>query len=87
MLDEEGEEVNLPPELDWLEVQYLQHFYELNTCRPPGYGVITYIPWTAVDRLAERYGYDDSEFGTMWQIIRRIDNEFIEHFTEKMKRK
>jgi hypothetical protein len=59
----------------------------LNTCRPPGYGGIPAIPWTAVDRLAERHGYDDNEFEILWQLVRLMDNAFVEHFSEQMTRK
>ncbi len=57
---------------------YFEAFVELSTCR--GLGMASGpIPWTAVDRYAERHGYSGEGFEYLLQMIRAMDEAFLEH--------
>lgn len=60
-------------------------FWELTGDRTYGaLGLPGVIPFAAIDRYAERYGFDDrDEFARFHQLIRRMDASFIAHMSEK----
>lgn len=43
------------------------------------------IPWTAIDRYADRHEVED--FDLFKAIIKALDGAYLEHVGEKMKRK
>ena len=57
---------------------YFEAFVELSTCRELGMSSGP-IPWTAVDRYAERHGYRGEGFVYLLQMIRAMDAAFLEH--------
>lgn len=60
-------------------------FWELTGDRPYGaLGLPGAIPFTAIDRYAARYGFDDKdEFARFHQLIRRMDASFIAQMSER----
>lgn len=60
-------------------------FWELTGDRPYGaLGLPGAIPFTAIDRYAARYGFDDKdEFARFHQLIRRMDAAFIAQMSER----
>lgn len=51
-------------------------FTELNTTRPPGFQVITEIPWDKIMAYADRMGLNHSNSQSFLRIIRAMDAEF-----------
>lgn len=43
------------------------------------------IPWTAIDRYADRHEIDD--FDTFKTVLKALDGVYLEHVAEKMKAK
>ena len=41
------------------------------------------IPWTAVDRYAERHGYSGEGFTYLLQMVRAMDAVYLEHSRRK----
>lgn len=66
-----------------LEVYY-EAFIELSTCRDHGMGIGP-IPWTAVDRYAERHGFRGDGFSYLLKMVRAMDDAFIKHMKQKEK--
>lgn len=62
--------------LDW----YLDAFWMLTGERPVGvFGGVGRIPFSAVDRWAQRYGVDDLDgFERLQMIVDALDAEFID---------
>lgn len=58
-------------------------FDELSTCRSTGFGYVGPIPWTATDRYAERYGYRGDQYFTFVEIIRTMDDAFVNYLNKK----
>lgn len=57
----------------------LEAFFELCHDRAMGYGAIGPIPFTAIDRYAARYGWDDpDEFDLLRLAIRAADVPWLE---------
>ena len=70
------------PEL-WFGLElYLNAFFDLNTERSSGMGVGP-IPWSAIDRYAERHGFDDEQRTDLQYHIRALDATYIEHHNKK----
>lgn len=68
---------NAPRLLEGLGFYYTA-FQELSTDRPVGMGV-GQIPWTSIDRFAERHGLEEEEYDSFLYLIRRMDEEFMDH--------
>ncbi|MGI9500209.1 MAG: hypothetical protein ACR2P3_09235 [Geminicoccaceae bacterium] len=56
----------------WMDV-YLDAYSDLSTCRSHG----GYVPWTAVDRYAERFEMDDDFAIWFYRAIRSIDDAYV----------
>jgi hypothetical protein len=41
------------------------------------------IPWTAVDRYAQRHGFDDEEFDYLLQMIKAMDAVYLAHVNKR----
>lgn len=41
------------------------------------------IPWTAIDRYAERYGFHGDGFGYLLKMVRALDDAFLRHQKQK----
>ncbi len=68
--------------LDW----YLAAFWDLTHDRQMGaMGGAGGIPWTAIDRYADRHEIDD--FDTFKTVLKALDSVYLEHVGEKMKTK
>lgn len=63
---------------------YYEAFIELSTCRDHGMGVGP-IPWTAVDRYAERHGFRGDGFFYLLKMVRALDDAFLKHQRQKGK--
>lgn len=61
---------------------YYEAFTELSTCRDHGMGVGP-IPWTAVDRYAERNGFEGDGFDYLLRMVRALDDAFLAHTRRK----
>ena len=70
------------PDLPQSMVFFWTAFLELNTCRGEGN-----IPWTAIDRYAERYDVTDDLFEDLVEIIALLDDAMIEHREKERKKK
>lgn len=70
-----------PEILPGLEIYY-EAFTELSACRQSGMGIGA-IPWTALDRWAERYGLTEEEFERLAIYIRMMDAEYIKYVSKK----
>ena len=64
--------------LNWL----WEAFMDLTTCRPIGMGVGP-IPWTAIQTYAESERLDPEETWTLHQVIRHMDQVYLEHTHRK----
>lgn len=52
-------------------------FWDLSNDRPIGLGSVGAIPWSAIDRYAERYGVRDPDaFDRFCRLIRGLDTEW-----------
>jgi hypothetical protein len=54
---------------------YMSAFYELSSDRHDG-GMM--IPWTSIDRYAERYGLTGADFDTFLDVMRKMDRHAIQ---------
>jgi len=53
---------------------------DLCGCRAMGYSV-GYIPWTAINDWATRYGVVDAEeFSILHRMVQALDTLWVEHF-------
>lgn len=53
-------------------------FGALSTDRPVGFARGA-IPWSSIDRYAQRYGLDDDDFGRFQRLIRAMDAAYLDH--------
>jgi hypothetical protein len=72
---------NAPEILLGLEVYY-EAFLELDTCRTVGMSAGR-IPWTAIDRYAERHGFTGDGFDYLLHMIRAMDDAFLKYSRDK----
>lgn len=73
------------PDLEIENTLYWNAFWDLETCRPVGFGIAK-IPWTAIDQWASRHGYFGEAFERLTNIIAQMDGAYIKHFIEAEKR-
>lgn len=74
----------------WLHLHFFGNaFRELSSDRPLGaLGGCGPIPWTAIERYADRYGIDDLDaFERFGRMIRAQDRVYLTDVAEKLKRK
>ncbi|MBS7696271.1 MULTISPECIES: hypothetical protein [unclassified Chelatococcus] len=68
----------LPPDLSLIEAEIAEAFNELGSDRQIFFG-IGCIPFTSIDRYAERYGFDTlEEFDFLRRALRAMDAKFLE---------
>ena len=70
-----------PPPLNDIYLSGVMEMFDLlSSCRQVGMGVGP-IPWTAIDRAAERYRYatGSQEYETFVYLIVQLDQEYLEH--------
>lgn len=65
---------------------YLSAFHDLMHDRPPAMGGVSFIPWAAIDRYAERHGIDGDEFAVFFKLVRVCDAEFVAVMSAKRPR-
>jgi hypothetical protein len=75
------------PEIDGVAAMYWQHFSELQTERPLGaMGGAGSIPWSSIDRYAERFGYDEEGYLDFLEIIRFLDGLWLKNMQDKQEK-
>lgn len=72
-----------PPDLDPELVPVWQTFWDLDTCRPLGFGGFGPIPWTALLVHQQRWGYDQDVFDYLWDLLRAMDATYLEHTSKR----
>ena len=72
------------PELDPLELVYWNHFQELQSERPLGaMGGAGSIPWSSIDRYAERFGFTGDHYLQFLNIMRFLDGLWLKMIHDK----
>ena len=73
-------ELEPAPELTLVDMQYLTLYNEAATCRPFGGmgGGLPPIPFTAIDRVADRFGFAGEEFLNALWVIRALDDAVLQ---------
>lgn len=66
------------PTLDLGLELYYNAFWELDTCRPQGFGPGP-IPWTAMNAYALRYDMTDEQTDELFHFVRAMDRAYLEH--------
>lgn len=61
---------------------YLDAFYELNTCRMSGWGVMP-ISWSSIRDYAEAYDFSGAQTERLFTHVRALDKAFREHHGKK----
>ena len=74
------EDLSNAPTLPLSLVGYLDAFYELDTERHHGQGLMR-IPWSAIVRYGQYYGYNVDE---LLFFIRRMDDAHLENMRKKV---
>ena len=75
------------PDVDAVEMMYWNHFGELQTERPLGaMGGAGPIPWTSIDRYAERFGFAEEGYADFLEIIRFLDGLWLKNMSEKQEK-
>ena len=62
---------------------YLQAFFDLDSERQIGFSILP-IPWRAVVKYAQVYGFDEEQREDLLFFIRRMDNAHIERMNKKI---
>lgn len=82
-------ESTIPPECPDHLLNYLQIFWTLSSCRSMGgMGGAGPIPWTAIDKYAERYEIVDDEllYDDLMFYINAMDQTYLQIMKEEMER-
>lgn len=61
------------PKLDAYESVFWEAYQELGSCRYPGFGGLTQIPFTAILIYAEFWGYTRSETEDLLKAVRQLE--------------
>ncbi len=61
---------------------YYEAFLELGSTRSIGMDLGP-IPWTAIDRYAQRHGYEGDDFEYLVQMVRALDEAFLKYTRDK----
>lgn len=75
------------PELDPELGPVWDTFWDLDSCRPLGFGTPGPIPWTALRQHQQVYGYGNDVFDYLWELLRAMDAAYLNHLAEKAKPK
>lgn len=59
-------------------------FQRLTGERQLGWGVPGRVPWTAIDRYAERFGWHDDQYLYFLEIIEQLDRAYLEYQAERL---
>lgn len=70
------------PTLSIGSIFFWDAFVELNSCRGEGN-----IPWTAIDRYAERYEVEEDLFEELVDVISALDEAMLQHRDKKRGKK
>lgn len=73
------------PLIDPVDIFYLKSFYDLSTCRSSGMS-IGQIPWTAMITYATHYGLAWDVTEAFIDIMREMDEAYIDDQTKEQKR-
>lgn len=65
---------------------YLEAFYDLNTCRPPGWGIVP-IPWSAAKDYASANEFSEVQTERLLKYAPVMDAAFIKHHESKQPKK
>lgn len=65
---------------------YLRAFYDLDSCRPVGFGEGP-IPWTAIEEWCRSLELDEEERDDVHYLVRRLDNAYLKHREAKRPKK
>jgi hypothetical protein len=57
---------------------YWVAFFDLTTCRPPGFEGALPIPWDAIDQWAQRHSIIGESFDGLVHMVRAMDAVFLE---------
>jgi hypothetical protein len=60
-------------------IEYWTAFQRLTTCRPLGPAGAGHIPWTAIERYAEREGWEGAQYEDFVTIIEGLDKVSLAH--------
>jgi len=61
---------------------YYAAFWELDTCRPIGWGMGP-IPWAAVKDYAQTFDLDEEQQESLFFLVRKMDNEYLKYMSKK----
>lgn len=75
------------PDLGPVEMMYWSHFQELQSERQIGsMGGASAIPWSSIDRYAERHGFLEYGYNQFFAIMRFLDNQWLTMMHEKQEK-
>lgn len=75
------------PDVDAVVLMYWNAFQELQSERPiGGMGGAGSIPWTAIDRYADRHGYVEGGYYDFHELMRFLDNKWLKMQSDKMEK-
>lgn len=63
---------------------YMTAFHECGSDRPPSMSGVAPIPFSAIDRYAQRYRITGKDFDELKYMIRVLDNVFVGHFNSQI---
>ncbi len=63
---------------------YMNGFWELNTCRPLGFGSPGQIPWSTIHEYGVVKGLEPDVLDCFIQVIMAMDHIYLEHMTEEL---
>ena len=72
---------NAPKLFFGLELYY-DAFWELNTCRSAGWGVMP-IPWSSIRDYSVTFDLDEAQEEDLFYLIRVMDNAFLDYHEGK----
>jgi hypothetical protein len=73
------------PDLYRADQFYWNAFWQINTDRPSNSAGISAISYMAIDAYARREGLEGSDFYDLFNIVRAMDAEFIDHVAKASK--
>jgi hypothetical protein len=71
------------PELHERLQPYWDAFWCLDADRQVGMGGASRIPWTAMDRYAQRHELEGDDFLRLEYLLRRMDTAYLNHIKRK----
>jgi len=73
------------PDLELGLELYLAAFWDLDSCRPLGFGEGP-IAWTTIEQYAQQNDYTGEQRDMLHYHIRQLDNTYLKHRVEKNKK-